>query len=148
MSVDPGLILIVEDNATDAELMQHTLRPLLPGKTIRVLTNGAEALQYLEGQGLYSGRLLPCLVLLDLKLPKVAGIEVLKRIRSQGATRSIPVVIVTSSAEEKDVQATYASGANSYLQKPIDFQQFRQVLVRLARYWFQHNVSPAQLFGC
>lgn len=137
-------ILLVEDNPADAELILLTLGEANLPATIRVAHDGAEALTYLEGAA--DG--LPRLVLLDLKLPKVDGLEVLRRLKADPKTQALPVVMLTSSAVERDVVAAYRLGANSYIQKPVDFEQFRRVLVDASRYWLEVSVPPpAGAFG-
>ena len=138
-------ILLVEDNADDEAL---TLRALAKGRVknrIVVVRDGAEALDYLLGAGKYESRALgdpPQVVLLDLKLPKVDGIEVLKRIRAEPGTRTLPVVILTSSREERDLVAAYSNGASSYVVKPLDMVQFTEAVQHLELYWLVLN-EPA-----
>ena len=140
-------ILLVEDNPNDEAL---TLRALNRGKIkneIVVVRDGAEALDYLFKTGPYSDRdksSLPQVVLLDLKLPKISGIEVLERIRADKRTELLPVVILTSSTEEQDLIASYKSGANSYVCKPVDFDQFAQAVQQLQLYWMLLNKSVVE----
>jgi two-component system, response regulator len=137
-------ILLVEDNPDDEEL---TLRAMKKGKIkndIVVVRDGAEALEYLFARGKYAGRdpaHLPQVVLLDLKLPKVDGLEVLKQIRGSSRTRMLPVVILTSSKEDKDVVEGYSLGANSYVCKPVDVEHFTQAVQQLELYWVILNQS-------
>jgi two-component system, response regulator len=137
-------ILLVEDNPDDEEL---TLRAMKKGKIkndIVVVRDGAEALEYLFARGKYAGRdtaHLPQVVLLDLKLPKVDGLEVLKQIRGSARTRMLPVVILTSSKEDKDVVEGYSLGANSYVCKPVDVEHFTQAVQQLELYWVILNQS-------
>ena len=138
-------ILLVEDNADDLELTLHALRSNKVVNKIEVARDGEEALDFLYCRGRFAGRLQgakPNLVLLDLKLPKVDGLEVLREIRNHPATRTIPVVILTSSKEEKDLVMGYRLGVNSYIQKPVDFQQFRDTVRQLGLYWLVVNQPP------
>jgi two-component system response regulator len=140
----PKIVLVVEDSADDERL---TVRALKMGQPLRIVVarDGREACEYL-----FEGRLLgdmteheyPALVLLDLKLPKVSGSEVLRRIRQEEATRQIPVVVLTSSDEERDIAQCYANGANSYICKPIDFTEFTETVKSVATYWMQTNRLP------
>jgi two-component system, response regulator len=139
------IILLVEDNPDDQEL---TIRALKKNNIINdvVVTNdGVEALDYLFARGSYEGRdktILPSLILLDIKLPKVNGLEVLQQIRGNELTRIIPVVILTSSKEEQDLIASYHLGANSFVQKPVDFNQFNHAIKQLGLYWLLINTLP------
>jgi CheY-like chemotaxis protein len=138
-------ILLVEDNPTDAELSLYALRKYRIANRVHHCRDGAEAIDYLFGEGAYRGKNIeetPKVVLLDLKLPKVDGLAVLKRIKSDPRTRHIPVVILTSSSEERDIVDCYSLGANSYLVKPIDFEQFSESVRQLGLYWVQLNESP------
>ena len=138
-------ILLVEDNPDDVELTLHAFKKSKLVNRIRVIRDGAEALDYLFGGGEFAGRDVldvPHLVLLDLKLPKVSGIEVLRRIRGDPRTCSIPVVAMTSSREERDIAATYKLGINSYIVKPVDFDQFGKVVEQLGYYWLLLNQPP------
>lgn len=137
-------ILLVEDNAADLELALHALRKNKVANTIHIARDGEEALQFLFRQGPYSGRdtTLPKVVLLDLKLPKVDGLEVLKAIREDERTKCIPVVALTSSKEQKDILTSYKLGVNSYIQKPVDFEQFQQAIRQLGLYWVVVNQVP------
>ncbi len=138
-------ILLVEDNPDDEAL---TLRALKQNKILNevaVARDGAQALEYLFGTGAHAGRdanNLPQLVLLDLKLPKVSGLEVLKRLRSDERTRLTPVVILTSSKEDRDLVEAYGLGANSYVVKPVDFSQFLEAARQLGLYWLVLNQNP------
>jgi CheY-like chemotaxis protein len=138
-------ILLVEDNPDDAELaLRALMRSEIPSEVI-VARDGVEALDYLFGTGKHAGRdtsLMPIVVLLDLKLPKVDGLEVLRTIRSAGATRLLPVVVLTSSDEERDLIDSYELGTNSYVRKPVDFTQFAEAVQQLSFYWLQLNEGP------
>ena len=137
-------ILLVEDNVDDLELTLHALRKENLANHIHVARDGEEALEFLFCNGTHSDRSFdrpPKLVLLDLKLPKVDGMEVLKRMKSDARTRTIPVVILTSSKEERDLVQGYGLGANSYIQKPVDFQQFRDTVKTAGLYWLLINQS-------
>lgn len=138
-------ILLVEDSLADVELTLHTLRKENLANNIHVARDGEQALEFLFCEGAYAGRGFedrPRLVLLDLKLPKVNGMEVLKRIKSEVRTKAIPVVILTSSSEERDLANAYALGANSYIQKPVEFEEFRNKVASAARYWLLTNQCP------
>ncbi len=133
-------ILLVEDNPNDVELTLHALRREKLANRIHVARDGEEALDFLFQSA--QATLPPKLVLLDLKLPKVDGIEVLRRIRSDPRTKPLPVVILTASREEKDMVNGYKLGANSYIQKPVDFDAFREVIRHLGLYWLVVNQPP------
>ena len=138
-------ILLVEDNPDDLELTLLALKRSNLGQDIVVARDGQEALDYLFGVGNYAQRdtrELPVMTLLDLKLPKINGLEVLQRIRSEPRTRRLPVVILTSSDERGDLVASYNLGANSYVRKPVDFAQFNEVLRQLTHYWLRVNLPP------
>lgn len=139
-------ILLVEDSPYDIELILHSLRRHLPAITIEVTRDGAEALDFLFCRGPYHDRppTPPRLVLLDLKLPKVDGIEVLETLRRDPATGSIPVVVLTSSKEQRDIAASYRLHANSYIQKPVDFDRFQETVRQLGLYWLLVNETPAR----
>jgi two-component system response regulator len=144
MDVNPPRILIVEDNPDDEMLTLRAFRKSGLQNDIVVTRDGAEALDYLFGTGGYAGRDakdVPHLVLLDLKLPKVDGLEVLERIRSDPRTKLLPVVVLTSSTEQEDLVKSYTLGANSYVRKPVDFNQFLQAIQQLGLYWLVLNQS-------
>lgn len=140
-------ILLVEDNPSDVDLAK---RALLKGKIVNnliVAEDGEEALDYLFGSGAHAGRdvsSLPAVTLLDLKLPKVPGLQVLRRIREDPRTRRIPVVILTSSKEDQDVATSYDLGVNSYIRKPVDFKQFAYAIQQLGLYWLVLNEGPPE----
>jgi two-component system response regulator len=139
------LILLVEDNDDDVELTLRALRRNRVANRVDVVRDGAEALDYLFATGSYAGRDIrdtPNLVLLDLKLPKVGGLEVLERLRSDPRTRRLPVVILTSSNVESDLARSYDLGANSYIRKPVDFTQFMEAVNQLGLYWLVLNEAP------
>jgi two-component system response regulator len=138
-------ILLVEDNKDDVELTLHALRKEKLANSIHVARDGEEALDFLFCNGPHSSRSFnqpPRLVLLDLKLPKVDGMEVLRRLKADPRTRTIPVVILTSSREERDLVQGYGLGANSYIQKPVDFEQFRETVKSAGFYWLLINQRP------
>ncbi len=138
-------ILLVEDNSDDEALTLRALKRNSILENVVVVRDGAEALDYLFSTGRYVDRDpggLPDVVLLDLKLPKVDGLEVLQRIRGNERTRRIPVVILTSSNEESDIVRGYDSGANSYIRKPVDFNQFMEAVRQLGTYWLVMNLPP------
>jgi two-component system, response regulator len=138
-------IFLVEDNANDEELTLRALRKSKIGNEVVVARDGAEALDYLFARGAYAGRDpldLPEIVLLDLKLPKVSGLEVLRQIRAKEATKLLPVIMLTSSTEDTDLVAGYRNGANSYVVKPVDFTQFSEAVRQLGMYWLVVNKRP------
>src|SRR2546423_10214984 len=138
-------ILLVEDNQDDMDLALHTLRRENLANKIFVVRDGEEALDFLFCRGAFANRsfdIPPKLILLDLKLPKVDGIEVLRQIKRDDRTRTIPLVIMTSSREERDIVAGYSLGANSFLQKPVDFDQFRSTVKQVGLYWLVVNQAP------
>jgi len=144
-SPDEAQILLVEDNEDDEELTLRALTKINLNKTLHVARDGAEALDYVFATGAYSrqnvgGNLK--LIMLDLKLPKVDGLEVLRRIKDDERTKTIPVVMLTSSKEEPDIAASYKLGANSYIVKPVDFEGFIKTVSELGIYWLALNQPP------
>lgn len=138
-------ILLVEDNQDDLELALHALRRENLANKILVVRDGEEALDFLFCRGKFTGRSVdhpPKLMLLDLKLPKVDGMEVLKQVKGDARLKRIPVVIMTSSREERDLVASYNLGANSYIQKPVDFEKFRNTVKTVGLYWLIINQPP------
>jgi two-component system response regulator len=138
-------ILLVEDNQNDVDLALHALRHNKLANNIFVVRDGEEALDFLFCRGAFAGRTMdhpPKLVLLDLKLPKIDGMQVLKEVKLDSRTKSIPVVMMTSSKEERDLIESYNSGVNSYIQKPVDFEQFRATVKTLGLYWLVVNQPP------
>jgi len=138
-------ILLVEDDPKDARLTIRELENASVRNHIELARDGEEALDFLFCRGAYSERSLECppaLILLDLKLPKVDGLQVLREIKAERQTRTIPVVVLTSSREEKDLVESYKLGVNSYIQKPVDFDQFRQTIQTLGLYWMVVNQPP------
>ena len=138
-------ILLVEDNPSDVKLTKRALEQNQITNELIVAEDGAEALDYLFATGQYAGRNvrdLPAVVLLDLKLPKIDGLEVLKKIRANEFTRLMPVVILTSSDQEVDMIASYNLGANSYIRKPVDFKKFTEAVRVLGMYWLLLNEPP------
>jgi two-component system response regulator len=138
-------ILLVEDNPDDEALTLRAFKQNRIDNGVVVTRDGAEALDYLFGKGKYAGRdlnAMPALILLDLKLPKVDGLEVLKQLRANPLTALLPVAILTSSREEQDLMAGYKLGLNSYILKPVDFDQFTEAVRSLGRYWLAINEAP------
>jgi len=145
--VDNKVILLVEDNPDDAELTLRALKKNNILNQVVLAHDGVEAIDYLFGTGTYAGRdtsALPSVVLLDLKLPRIDGLEVLKQIRAGELTRYLSVVILTSSKEEQDLINGYQLGANSYIRKPVDFNQFMEAVRQLGLYWLVLNESVPQ----
>lgn len=146
MKVDDVVeILLVEDNTSDAELTIRALKKKNLANNLIHLKNGADALDFIFAKGVYSGRDLfntPKVILLDLKMPKLDGIEVLTHIRKDERTKKIPVVVLTSSKEDPDIETCYALGVNSYIVKPVEFDKFYQAVSELGLYWLLLNEAP------
>ena len=143
-------ILLVEDNPDDEALTLRAFQKNNILNPVVIARDGVEALDYLFGTGLYAGRDTreqPQVVLLDLKLPKLDGLEVLRRLRSDPRTQLLPVVILTTSNEERDIMSSYELGANSYVRKPVDFEQFMEAARQLGLYWLVLNVPPPARVG-
>ena len=139
------VILLVEDNPSDVGLTRRAFEKNRIQNKLVVAADGQEALDYLFGAGAYAGRdtsEMPAVILMDLKLPKVDGLEALRRIRGHDLTKRLPVVILTSSREDQDVAMSYDLGANSYIRKPVDFQQFAEAVKALDLYWLVLNEPP------
>ncbi len=139
------IILLVEDNPDDVELTLLSLQKHNISNEVVVVRDGAKALDYLFATGAYAGRdksIMPAVILLDLKLPKIDGLEVLRRLRADERTKLLPVVILTSSTEEQDMLNGYKLGANSYVRKPVDFDQFSDAVRQLGLYWLLLNEPP------
>lgn len=143
MATRPMELLLVEDNASDVEPVLHSLKKNNFANRIRVARDGAEALEIMFGSNAdsFTGRP-PSLILLDLKLPKADGLEVLSRLKTDPRTRCIPVVVLTSSREDRDLNACYRLGANSYIVKPVDFARFTEAMRQLGLYWLLLNEAP------
>lgn len=138
-------ILLVEDNPKDVELTLHAFRKNKLTNLIRVARDGAEALEFVFGSDGHPPQTDLKVILLDLKLPKIDGIEVLRRLKGDPSTRAIPVVVLTSSKEERDRVDTYGLGVNSYIRKPVDFTQFTETVRQLGLYWLLLNERPVSL---
>ena len=138
----PVSIVLVEDNADDADLTLHALRKAKLANDVQVLRDGAEALDFLFGPGVGDTQQ-PRVILLDLKLPKVSGLEVLQRLKADARTKGIPVVVLTSSREDRDIAEAYKLGANSYIVKPVGFEGFSQAVSNLGLYWLVLNTPPS-----
>lgn len=145
MSEGNKIILLVEDNPDDEALAIRALKRNHISNEIVVAHDGVEALDYLFGTGVYAGRdisVKPTVILLDLKLPRVDGIEVLRRLREDERTSLLPVVVLTTSNEEQDLLDSYSQGCNSYIRKPVDFIQFSEAIRQLGMYWLLMNEPP------
>ncbi len=141
-------ILLVEDNASDAELTLRALKKHHVVNQVKVVTDGEEALDFIFARGAFSSRQMengPKVILLDLKLPKVDGLEVLRKVKSDPRTKIIPVVVLTSSSEENDIVESYKLGVNSYIVKPVDFDKFMTAIDHLGLYWLLLNQRPGRL---
>lgn len=140
-----SIIFLVEDNPDDEELTLRAFKKKNIANEVVVARDGAEALDYLFAQGAFKDRdvsILPAVILLDLKLPKIDGLEVLKRIRADQRTKLLPIVVLTSSKEEQDLLNSYSSGCNSYVRKPVDFDSFAEAIAQLGLYWLVLNEPP------
>jgi two-component system, response regulator len=141
----PRYILLVEDNPDDEELTLLSLRKHDKAVEVVVTRDGVEALEYLFGEGRYAGRevsSLPTVILLDLKLPKLDGLGVLRRLRDDARTRDVPVVVLTSSSQDADIVMSYQLGANSYIRKPVEFGELTDTVSKVGFYWMALNRSP------
>jgi CheY-like chemotaxis protein len=142
----PVDLLLIEDQPSDAELALRALRKLDLGERTHLVEDGATALDFVFGRNDYAGRAVteaPALILLDLKLPKVSGHEVLRTLKSDDRTKTIPVIVLSSSKEDRDVRRCYELGVNSYVVKPVDFGQFTETVQRIGTYWLKTNERPA-----
>ncbi len=140
-------VVLVEDDPNDVELTRHAFAENNLVNHLEVLRDGAEALDFFFGEGAYAGRRVddrPRVILLDLKLPKVDGLEVLRRLKAEPRTQTIPVVVLTSSKLERDVAESYETGVNSYIVKPVDFEQFTEAVRQLGLYWLLLNHPPGK----
>jgi two-component system, response regulator len=144
------IILLVEDNASDEKLTLHAFRQCKISNEVVVVRDGVEALDYLFGTAAYAGRdtgVMPTVTLLDLNLPRIDGLEVLRRIRADPRTAQLPVVVLTASKEDEDVARSYSSGANAYVRKPVDFVEFAKATEILGLFWLLLNEPPAPRRG-
>lgn len=149
ITADEVDILLVEDNEYDAELILRALRKQNLHKRVMHIEDGAEAYEFISATGKYNERSSICqpkVILLDLKLPKMDGMEILEKIKANDRTRTIPTVILTSSTQDEDVTACYRLGANSFISKPVDFNNFLQTVIQLGNYWLLVNREPASTF--
>lgn len=145
MSINPIDILLVEDNPDDVELTLYALKRNNLANAVHIVRDGEEALDFAFCRGKYSDRKFddpPKVVLLDLKLPKVDGLEVLRALKTDKRTKALPVVVMTSSKEQRDMVEGYQLGVNSYIQKPVDFDEFRNLIKQLGFYWLVVNQAP------
>lgn len=145
-ATEPVDLLLIEDQPSDAELALRALRDLDIGKRVHLVKDGAEALDFVFGRADYADRSLsdaPGLILLDLKLPKVSGHDVLRTLKSDARTRHIPVIVLSSSKEDRDVEQCYDLGVNSYVVKPVDFGTFTETVQRIGSYWLETNERPS-----
>jgi len=141
----PVDVLLVEDTPADVQLTLHVFKKYNVSNRVEVVEDGAEALEFLFHTGRYASRdEVPRVILLDLKLPKVTGVEVLQKLRSDPRTRKIPVVVLTSSRDDGDIEKCYGLGVNSYIVKPVDFAQFGEAIRQVGLYWLMLNESPRQ----
>ena len=147
MTEDPVEILLVEDDPNDVEMTLHAFKEINLANRLQVVRDGAEALDFIFGEGPFAYRRLddhPKVILLDVRLPRVDGLEVLRRIKADPRTRTIPVVVLTSSPDERTMVESYQLGVNSYIVKPVDFEQFAESVRSLGLYWLLLNHPPAQ----
>jgi CheY-like chemotaxis protein len=148
MGNEEKVILLVEDNADDEALTRRAFKKNNIMNRLVVARDGVEALDYMFGTGAHAGRdlsVMPTVILLDLKLPKVDGLEVLRRLRADKRTKLLPVVVLTSSKEEQDLAQSYSLGVNSYIRKPVDFEQFIEAVKQLGLYWLVLNEAPPSI---
>lgn len=148
MTVESKKVLLVEDNEDDIDLTLLSFRNNRIANEVIVVRDGAEALDYLFGTGKYAGRdisIHPTVIFLDINLPKISGIEVLKRLRGDPRTKRLPIVMLTSSVEERDLITSYDLGVNSYIRKPVDLEQFNEAVKQLGMYWILLNELPPKL---
>jgi len=148
--VNKKIILLVEDNPDDEELTRLAFEKSNVANELAVVRDGVEALDYLFGTGAHAGRdpgAMPAVILLDLKLPKIDGLEVLRRLRADDRTKLLPVVVLTSSREQEDIVRSYSTGANSYVRKPVEFEQFVQAVRQLGLYWLLLNETRTESEG-
>lgn len=146
-STESKLILLIEDNADDERLTLRALRKNNVMNEVVVACDGQQAIDYLFRAGSFSGRdegAMPAVVILDIKLPKVSGLEVLRRIRSEDATKRLPVVVLTSTEDEQQIEESYALGANSFIRKPLDPMEFSETILQVAMYWLLLNRTPPE----
>lgn len=144
-STDNNIILLIEDNADDIALTKLALEKNNINCKLVTARDGAEALDYLFATGKYSDRnnsIIPKLILLDLKLPKIDGLEVIRRTRATEKTKLLPIVVLTTSNEKQDIASSYMLGANSYIRKPVDFDEFSRLMEHIATYWLDYNITP------
>src|ERR1700678_617713 len=147
---DSKLILLIEDNTDDERLTLRALRRNNIMNEVVVACDGQEAVDYLFGSGSFSGRdlsVMPAVIILDLKLPRLGGLEVLKRIRADARTRRIPVVVLTASEDENQIEESYVLGANSFIQKPTDPSEFSEMVLQVAMYWLLLNRTTSNRVG-
>ena len=145
-ATEPVDLLLIEDQPSDAELALRALRKLDLGERTHLVEDGATALDFVFGRNDYAGRSVtetPALIVLDLKLPKVSGHEVLRTLKADDRTKHIPVIVLSSSKEDRDVRRCYELGVNSYVVKPVDFGQFTETVQRIGTYWLKTNERPA-----
>jgi CheY-like chemotaxis protein len=143
--MEPKTILLIEDNISEVELTKRALEKAHISNEIVIAEDGVKALDFLFGRGEFAGRDIrqfPSLILLDLNLPKLGGLEVLRQIKAEKFTRLIPIVVLTTSGEEQDIYESYNIGINSYIRKPVDFERFAEVIIQLGLYWLVINEPP------